>query len=212
MKLQLALDLCTVEQASDILSQLHDLIDIAEIGTPMIMRDGVAAVTAIKEWQPNLTVLADLKIVDAGEHEAAIGFAAGADIVTVLGVADDATIRGAVASAKDHGGQVMADLISVADVAPRAGELVALGIDFVCVHTAYDRQASGADPLDDLRLAGGAIGRPKLAVAGGIDAAKAKQLVDQRPAIVVVGGAITGAADRRAAADEIKHALAEPQA
>ena len=45
---------------------------------------------------PTATLLADLKIVDAGELEAQIGFDAGADIVTVLGVAHDVTIQGAL--------------------------------------------------------------------------------------------------------------------
>jgi len=33
----------------------------------------------------SVAVLADLKIMDAGEHEANLAFEAGADIVTVLG-------------------------------------------------------------------------------------------------------------------------------
>ena len=43
---------------------------------------------------------ADLKIMDAGEHEANLAFNAGADIVTVLGVAHDETIRGVVRAAR----------------------------------------------------------------------------------------------------------------
>ena len=39
------------------------------------------------------TLLADLKIMDAGEGEASLAFEAGAGIVTVLGVAHDETIR-----------------------------------------------------------------------------------------------------------------------
>ena len=42
--------------------------------------------------------------MDAGEHEANLAFAAGADIVTVLGVSHDETIRGVVAAARRAGG------------------------------------------------------------------------------------------------------------
>ena len=38
--------------------------------------------------------------MDAGEHEANLAFNAGADIVTVLGVAHDETIRGVVRAAR----------------------------------------------------------------------------------------------------------------
>ena len=46
-----------------------------------------------------MRVLADLKIMDAGGYEVAKASEAGADIITVLGVSDDATIKGAVAEA-----------------------------------------------------------------------------------------------------------------
>jgi len=46
-------------------------------------------------------LLADTKIVDGGEIEAADAFAAGANIVTVLGVAEDETIRGVVRAAEN---------------------------------------------------------------------------------------------------------------
>ncbi len=203
MKLQLALDLCTTDEALALLEQTHDLIDIAEVGTPMIMAEGMSPVRAIKDAYPSLTVLADLKIADAGEHEAKIGFDAGADIVTVLGVVDNATIEGAVRS----GGIVMADTISVVDVAARARELVDLGVDLICVHTAYDRQASGADPLAELAEVVEAIGPDQSAVAGGINADKAARLLRYRPAVVVVGGSITGAPNVRTAAEEIRGIL-----
>ncbi len=44
-------------------------------------------------------VFADLKTMDAGEPEAEIAFEAGADLVSVLGSADDSTIAGAVKAA-----------------------------------------------------------------------------------------------------------------
>lgn len=62
-------------------------------------------------------MLADLKIMDAGEHEASLAFAAGADIVTVLGLSADSTVSGAVAAARAAGGGrlVMADMIGGAE-------------------------------------------------------------------------------------------------
>lgn len=80
-----------------------------------------------------MAVLADLKIMDAGEHEANLAFAAGADIVTVLGVAHDETIQGVVQAARRFGGgkEVMVDLINTNNPAARAKEVAKLGVDIV---------------------------------------------------------------------------------
>ncbi len=52
MKLQLALDLTTPEEALAMVAELADLIDIVEIGTPMLMRYGLATVETMKNAFP----------------------------------------------------------------------------------------------------------------------------------------------------------------
>lgn len=207
MKLQVALDLCSLDEAVGLTETLRDLVDIVEVGTPIVLRDGMEAVRRVKRVAGDTPVLADLKIVDAGEHEAAIGFDAGADWVTVLGVADDATIDGAVRAARAAGGRLLADMISVPNVVERGAGLVQRDVDLVCVHTAYDRQAFGADPLDELTAMVTRIARDRIAVAGGINGDKISQVAPLGPAVVVVGGAIAGAADVRAAAEAMRIAM-----
>ena len=82
MKLQLALDLVDLNEAQALLAELHDLVDLVEIGTPFLIREGVKAITDIKRTYPALEVLADVKIMDAGDYEAKLAYDAGADIVT----------------------------------------------------------------------------------------------------------------------------------
>ena len=48
-----------------------------------------------------------------GELEADIAFKAGADLVSVLGSADDSTIAGAVKAARAHNKGIVVDLIGV---------------------------------------------------------------------------------------------------
>ena len=207
MKLQVALDLCTIEEATRLIASLRGLVDIIEVGTPMVLRDGMEAVRAIKRVAGDTPVLADLKIVDAGEHEADIGFEAGANVVTVLGVADDATIDGAVRAAERHGGRVCADMITVADVAERGVALVDRNVDLVCVHTAYDRQRSGANPLEELNATACRVDPHRIAVAGGVDQGNFSQLASLAPAVVVVGGAIVGASDPPDATRRMREAM-----
>jgi 3-hexulose-6-phosphate synthase len=87
MKLQVAFDIQHSDEVLKLVEVNGDLIDIVEIGTPLIMKEGLKSVQKIKKEYPNQTVLADLKIMDAGLLEAQIGFDAGADIVSVLGLA-----------------------------------------------------------------------------------------------------------------------------
>ena len=70
-KLQIAIDLATAAEAMDIVEKIHDIIDIVEVGTPMIIREGMLGVKMLKAKYPELTVLADTKIVDGGDLECA---------------------------------------------------------------------------------------------------------------------------------------------
>ena len=92
MKLQLAFDLGSFQELILLLEQVEDLIDIIEIGTPLIVKEGVKEIENIKKTFPKKTILADMKIMDAGELEAKIGFDVGADIVICLGLASSTTI------------------------------------------------------------------------------------------------------------------------
>lgn len=207
MKLQLALDLVDIVGAKAILDQVVDLVDIVEVGTPMILREGVTAITETKKAFPQAQVLADMKIMDAGDYEANIAFDAGADIVTVLGVAHDATIQGALRQASSRDRHVMIDMIAVKDMAARARDVDAMGADFVCVHTASDLKASGHDPLKDLKIVGPLLARAALAVAGGITPDSLPQITPHHPDIVAVGSYITGHPDCRQATLEISKLL-----
>ena len=204
MKLQAALDTLTLEECVRLLEETRGSIDIAEVGTPFVIEEGMRPVRAFKEKFPEIEVLADVKIMDAGEYEADKCFKAGADICTVLGVSNNATIEGVVRSAKRHGKKVMVDMIEVPDLAERAAEIDAMGVDYICVHTAFDVQKTGKDPLDDLKIVNKVLKNAKSAVAGGVKLATIDGIVEEGAEIIVVGGFICNAADRAATAKELK--------
>ncbi len=207
MKLQLALDSMNSQEAKRILEKVSNLVDIVEVGTPLLMKEGVKAVTEIKNAYPQLEVLADLKIIDAGDIEARIGFEAGADIVTVLGVAHDVTIRRAVNQAHILSKKVMIDLIAVGDIQTRIDQIDAIAPDYCCVHTAFDLQAHGIHPLREIQLVQSALRRAQMAVAGGINPESLPDIIVYRPAVVIVGGFITNHLEPRQAALEIRELL-----
>lgn len=207
MKLQAALDTLTLDECIDLLNETRGYIDIAEVGTPFIIEEGMVPVRTIKEKFGEIEVLADAKIMDAGEFEADKCFEAGADIVTVLGVSYDETIQGCVRSAKKYGKKVMVDMIAVKDLAQRTIEIDNMGVDYICVHTAFDIQASGKDPLEELKIVNKVIKNAKSAVAGGVKLATIDAIVEQGAEIIVVGGAICNAEDRAKASKDMKSHL-----
>lgn len=210
-RLQLAIDTLQSGDIDVLLDQVRDLVDLVEVGTPLLLRDGVGAVRRLRAAYPGLVVLADMKIMDGGRLEASMGFQAGASLVTVLGAAEDATIRSVVGAAEEAGGEVMVDLIGVKNPAERAAEVDALGVHHVCVHTPVDVQQEqgrdAADGLASLRQVGERLRRAHLAVAGGIGPGNVARIVPLSPDIVVVGSAITCAPDPRAAAAAVRAVL-----
>ena len=199
MKLQIALDTVSSDQAVDLVGGIADVIDIVEIGTPMVVREGMTGVRKVKEKYPKVTVLADTKIVDGGDLECADACEAGADIVTVLALADNATVSSVIETAHKYGRKAMADLLCVTDIPGRAKELFGMGMDYICVHTAVDVQRSGKTPLDDLKELVSAIPPERAAVAGGISLATLDKYVALKPAIVIAGSSLLKAPDMRAA-------------
>ena len=185
--------------------------DWIEIGTPLIKSEGMNAIRTMRKAFPDRTILADMKTVDTGAMEVEMAAKAGADIVIVLGSADDSTLLDALRSAHKYGVRLMADLISAPDPVKRAVELEALGVDYVNVHIGIDQQMTGKDPVSLLREISERVS-VKLAVAGGLDADSAVQAVKAGARIVIVGGNITRSDNVTEAARKIRQSVDSPDA
>ncbi|WP_091470945.1 3-hexulose-6-phosphate synthase [Paenarthrobacter nitroguajacolicus] len=206
MKLQVAIDLLTTEDALELAGKVAEHVDIIELGTPLIKSAGLSVVTAIKGAHPDKIVFADMKTMDAGELEADIAFKAGADLVSVLGSADDSTVAGAVKAAQAHSKGIVVDLIGVPDKVSRAKEVRALGAKFVEFHAGLDEQAQPGFDLKGL-LSAGEAARVPFSVAGGVNISTIGAVQKAGADVAVAGGAIYGAADPALAAKELKAAI-----
>ncbi|HIE23641.1 MAG TPA: 3-hexulose-6-phosphate synthase [Candidatus Korarchaeota archaeon] len=205
-KLQLALDLIELERAIEIAKKAADYVDFIEAGTPLIKSEGVKCIKALKQLFPNKIVVADMKTMDTGYLEARIAARAGADIVSILAAATDKTIEGALQARKDHGIEVMVDLIGVGNKLERARELEKMKIDYLVVHTGIDEQRAGKSPFQDLKEISKEVS-VKLAVAGGIRPENIPLLEGCRVDVVIVGGFITKSPNPREAAKQMRDAL-----
>jgi 3-hexulose-6-phosphate synthase/6-phospho-3-hexuloisomerase len=166
------------------------------------------AIRKLKEAFPEHVILADMKTMDTGAMEVEMAAKAGADIIIILGSADNSTIRDAIRSARKYGVKLMADLISTGDPAQRAVELEELGIDYINIHAGIDQQMTGEDPvkiLKNLKL------RVPIAVAGGLDTQSAAAAVLRGARIVIVGGNIVRSSSVTASAKEIRESIDMPE-
>jgi len=147
-----------------------------------------------------------MKTMDTGSVEVEAAAKAGADVVIIMGLADNSTIREAVEAAKRVGAKIMVDLMNVDDMPSRAIEVEKLGVDYVCVHVGIDQQMRGMKPLDILKQVVDVVRIP-VAVAGGINSETAAKAVEAGASIVIVGGAIIKAENAEEAARAIKQAM-----
>jgi 3-hexulose-6-phosphate synthase/6-phospho-3-hexuloisomerase len=205
--LQLALDFVDLPRAIQVAEEaIAGGADWLEVGTPLIKSEGLDAVRQIKSRWPDRVIVADMKTMDAGRAEVECAAKAGARVVGVLGAASDATIRECIEAAKNYGAEVVVDMIQVNDVVARAKAVEAFGADYVGIHLAIDEQMQGKTPWDTLRAVAKAVTIP-IAVAGGINSETAAMALQAGASIVVVGGAVTKAADATAATRAVKQAM-----
>lgn len=207
--LQVALDLMQLTRAVPIAHEAVDGgADWIEAGTPLIKSEGAEAIRTLRREFPGKTIVADTKTMDTGSFEVEIMAKAGASIVTVLGLADDATIEEAVMAGRKYGAEIMVDMINVPDRVARSKRVEELGVSYICLHMGIDSQMRGEEPpIDVLRRIVSEVSIP-VAVAGGITAENAGEYVEAGASDVIVGGAILKTDDIAEAAANIKRAMA----
>lgn len=195
MRLQIAIDLTDGKGAIQMAELLYDVVDIIEIGTPVIMLEGQHPVRELRAKYPKATILDDTKIVDGGCLEARYACVAGADIITILAVADDLTIQAAIDECHRLGKEALIDLINIDDVVKRAQEVEKMGADYVCVHTASDVKVTGKDPVEELKMVSNAVKHVKISVGGGITKSNIHEIIALHPDTIIIGTAITSSKD-----------------
>src|SRR5881409_1601557 len=205
--LQVALDFMHAKRAIQAAKEaVEGGADWIEAGTPLIKSEGVEVLRELRRTFPGRTLVADLKTMDTGAFEVEIAAKAGADVITVMGVTDDATILEAVRAARRYGSKIMVDLMRVTYKPARAKELEKLGVDYLNMHVSIDEQMIAHTPLQELKAVAAATSLP-VAVAGGLNSETVGQALKAGASIVIVGGAIIKAEKVADATRTIKKAM-----
>ena len=207
--LQVALDFMHLKRALQAATEaVEGGADWVEAGTPLIKSEGVEVLRQLRKLFPGRTIVADLKVMDTGAFEVEIAAKAGANVITVMGVTDDATISESVKAARRYGAKIMVDLMRVEDKPKRAKEVEALGVDYLNLHVSIDEQMIARTPLEELRDVC-AVATVPVAVAGGLNSETVAQALAAGAEILIVGGAIIKAEKVAEATRTIKEAIRE---
>lgn len=142
--------------------------DWIEVGTPLVLAEGLHAVRALRREFPDHPLIVDLKTMDGGYLEAEMMGNAGADAVIVMGRAHDATIERVCEAGAEFGMLVMGDDLGADDRVAEAARLEGLGVGMVIHHIGFDHRGKhpGLTPLTDLEAIVAATTVPVQAVGG----------------------------------------------
>jgi len=139
--IQLAIDVTSIDEALRIAEiGVAAGVDILEVGTPLVVHCGVAAIDALVRAFPQMPVLVDYKSMDSGGKNVHLTKLHGAQAMTVCAGASDETILAAVAAAKETGVHVAVDTIGVKNQAQRARQCAEWGVDSLFLHYGADQR------------------------------------------------------------------------
>ncbi len=142
---QIALDVATIEEALAIAKiGIEAGVDWLEIGTPLIVCEGLQPISEMVRAFPNYPVLADYKTMDSGGKNVHRTKAHGGHIMTVCANAPDETVKAAIAASKETGVWVVADTIGVKNQAARARQCAEWGVHMIYLHYGSDQHVADA--------------------------------------------------------------------
>jgi 3-hexulose-6-phosphate synthase len=201
--IQISIDVTTLKEALALAKgAVNAGVDWLEVGTPLLLAEGLHAVRAFRGAFPSVPIVADLKTMDGAGLEAEMIFKAGANMTVVMGQAHDASIIEQVKMARRYGGKVMCDVMLCPDKPGRARQAQEMGVDYIIVHTGFDERnlVQGLSPLDDLPAVLAAVDIPVQAV-GGLTVEQAIETLHMGAQIVVFGAPLVISARAFEAAD-----------
>lgn len=191
MLLQIAFDQYLLKKVIKIASTIEPYVDFIEVGTPLILYEGMNAVKKFRVLFPNKKLVADIKIADAGALEATIAFDSGADLVTVLGSASFLTIQETKNVAKKFQRQIMLDLLGMKELGEFKEKLKILSGHIVIIHTGYDEAVSSIEiwekKIQNVVKELKEVSNLNIAIGGGITNKNLSFFLKLNPDLIIIG-------------------------
>ncbi|WP_280457980.1 orotidine 5'-phosphate decarboxylase / HUMPS family protein [Nocardia carnea] len=146
--LQVALDVHSLDRAAEIARVAVEAdVDFIEVGDPLIKREGIAAIEAIKQCAPDTAVVAEMMSADWGRDQVELAAEAGADVILLIGPASMASVSTAVAAARRLGVALTLDATPEHATPGWLRDMERAGIDGFVVTTNIDLGVGSNHPL-----------------------------------------------------------------
>lgn len=205
MKLQISYDFINLSHALEIAKKTAPFADILEVGTPLIISEGIKAIESFSDEFPKKTIVADAKLVDRVSEVIPVLAKAGANIITVLYGTSNKVIQKAASVAHAHDAKILLDLIDAETMAQAARDAESLHVDEVLFH--YPHEVSDLyTNLEQWETVDGNTELP-IFVSGRITKEHIKKIIQLKPKGIIIGEAITRAKDPAKEAQYFKDLL-----
>lgn len=209
--LQVALDMPSLVEALQVTQQVASHVDVIELGTALVLEEGLKAVRIMRALYPSATLLADIRIIKAGKKLATAAFLAGASRVTVMSAATQETLEAVVKAASDFPGcEVQVEITDGYDETMLT-RLKKLGLKHLIYHRSSE-VLTKESPWSDIvlrELCELAERGFLVSVTGGLGLEELDRFKEVPVHCFIVGRDICGASDPGATAQAYKAALAQ---
>ncbi|MGZ9414336.1 3-keto-L-gulonate-6-phosphate decarboxylase UlaD [Mycoplasma sp. AC157] len=205
--LQIALDNLTIEDAIKSAKKAEKYIDVIEVGTILLASEGKKAISELRKAFPDKIIVADGKIADAGKVFAKMFFESGADYVTAICAAENATMDELVKLSQTYGKNKELQIEMTTNFTWEQVENWKKSlVPQIVWHRSRDAQASGVNwgqkDIDTVaKLASMGF---KVTVTGGVTVEDIKLFKDIPVFIFIAGRSIRDAENPELAAKEFK--------
>jgi len=206
MELQISYDFTNISQALEIAKKTAPFADIIELGTPLIISEGINAIKVFKQEFPNIPLVADVKLVDRISDIIPPLAKAGANLITVLYGTSNKVIQKAASVAHANDAKIILDLIDAETMSQAARDAQSLNVDSILFH--YPHEVSDLyTNLEQWETVKGNTDLP-IFVSGRINKDHIKKIIQLKPNGIIVGEAITHAKDPAQEAQYFKELFA----
>lgn len=137
MKLQIRYNLADLDEALTIAQQTEEFADIIEVGSLLILQNGINAVHRFKENFPHKALAIDSRISSRGEDSAKLLCESGVNTFSALAGTYHSIIQDATKVARSYNIKVILDFINSHSLGQSAIEAKTLGADAVLFHRSF---------------------------------------------------------------------------
>lgn len=137
MKLQISFNTTNLHHALATAQEIADYADIIELGTLLLLNNGIEAVQEFRNTFPNKPLLIDAKIVNHGKEIIALLQKHDVDWVSLMAGTDKSIIHATCSAAATSKTKIMLDLLDSGSLAQSALEAKSLGAEAIKFHHPY---------------------------------------------------------------------------